>query len=514
MRQLFTIMMAMFFIIPSATAAERYYVNAISKDADYITIKDGDFTANIHYLTKVKIWSIFGEPVVNCWHKITEVQSVSYKGEFVHNIPQPVIAKISMDVDAHLFDLVHGNFAVASFICQSGVGKGFGKWGDNFPGSPNWGRFLFNIDTSYGRQYPSDDEHYTKFEERVNFVSAGDAKAFIKNALKVKYAVTGRSFPDYRGDLGAVKEWYKDQKEKDVLAQNDELARAMKREKEAQQAVADKNDFLSELDNEEYKKVAAKEMEGLAADGSLEPLKALNQIKDTDRTPWQKKEAYLAEMKRLGLEAMIAGKSKYPGTIAVASIQNNQTFKKNVVQAQGHVSKFLVGKGELYASVNGYTQQVALSQNGDFKSAIVLAAGANTVKLEFLTSNKTIMAQSTLNLTYSGKRSRLRATLTWDGNGSDLDLHVKGPAGHCYFEAKNVRNMSLDVDNTKGYGPENISTYPGYPGNYSIEVKNYANGRGNTATVYIYVDEALESVKKHQFSHDEEVWSVDTINLN
>jgi hypothetical protein len=49
-------------------------------------------------------------------------------------------------------------------------------------------------------------------------------------------------------------------------------------------------------------------------------------------------------------------------------------------------------------------------------------------------------------------------TLIWDKDGVDLDLHVEEPGGKEIFweEPKGARGGELDVDNTKGFGPENV----------------------------------------------------------
>jgi len=49
-------------------------------------------------------------------------------------------------------------------------------------------------------------------------------------------------------------------------------------------------------------------------------------------------------------------------------------------------------------------------------------------------------------------------TLIWDKDGVDLDLHVVEPGGKEVYweEPKGAQGGELDVDNTKGFGPENI----------------------------------------------------------
>jgi hypothetical protein len=49
-------------------------------------------------------------------------------------------------------------------------------------------------------------------------------------------------------------------------------------------------------------------------------------------------------------------------------------------------------------------------------------------------------------------------TLIWDKDGVDLDLHVVEPGGKEIYweEPKGDQGGELDVDNTKGFGPENV----------------------------------------------------------
>jgi hypothetical protein len=49
-------------------------------------------------------------------------------------------------------------------------------------------------------------------------------------------------------------------------------------------------------------------------------------------------------------------------------------------------------------------------------------------------------------------------TLIWNTDGVDLDLHVLEPGGKEIYweEPKGIQGGELDVDNTKGFGPENV----------------------------------------------------------
>ena len=81
-------------------------------------------------------------------------------------------------------------------------------------------------------------------------------------------------------------------------------------------------------------------------------------------------------------------------------------------------------------------------------------------------------------------------TLIWD-SVADIDLHVIEPGGKEIYwnDRKGNRGGELDVDNTDGYGPENIywmqqnpdgsrTLGPGPPGEYRWFVKYYGGNRG------------------------------------
>ena len=93
-------------------------------------------------------------------------------------------------------------------------------------------------------------------------------------------------------------------------------------------------------------------------------------------------------------------------------------------------------------------------------------------------------------------------TLTWDATPSDLDAHLYTPAIRdtddvvknfevSYVETGAVDSppfAELDVDNTRGFGPENITVYRNFPGDYIFAVHNYSGEDslgGSGATVRI-----------------------------
>ncbi len=76
-------------------------------------------------------------------------------------------------------------------------------------------------------------------------------------------------------------------------------------------------------------------------------------------------------------------------------------------------------------------------------------------------------------------------TLTWLSTPRDLDSHLLVPNGsHIYFASRGAIDSApfaqLDVDDTQGYGPENIAIYQAYEGIYRYYVHQYSTD-GNLA---------------------------------
>lgn len=73
---------------------------------------------------------------------------------------------------------------------------------------------------------------------------------------------------------------------------------------------------------------------------------------------------------------------------------------------------------------------------------------------------------------------RVRVVLSWDTDGSDVDLHVITPDGeHCFYGNRVLNNGgALDVDVTTGYGPEIFATPAPQAGTYLVYVNYYGAG--------------------------------------
>ncbi|BDX05628.1 YfaP family protein [Planctobacterium marinum] len=185
----------------------------------------------------------------------------------------------------------------------------------------------------------------------------------------------------------------------------------------------------------------------------------------------------------------------------------------SVIWIEGKVPN---NEGNYYLVVNGRKQRFAVDSRRRFKSAAILEWGDN--KIDLYGEVEGIKIKKGIEVGYTGRVSKIRVTLLWDKQG-DLDLHLKGPEGqHVYYSNKayssNNYEISLDVDNTSGYGPENISVFDSDKGSYSIEVVNYGSLNSVNATVHVFLDDEHFRTFRRQLNSSKEKWVVDVISLD
>lgn len=91
----------------------------------------------------------------------------------------------------------------------------------------------------------------------------------------------------------------------------------------------------------------------------------------------------------------------------------------------------------------------------------------------------------------AGQSGDVQVSLTWNTT-ADLDLYVTEPSGEViwYSHRTSATGGQLDVDDTNGYGPENIFWPVGSapPGQYSVTVKHYSGSLPTTYRVTVTVD--------------------------
>ncbi len=127
------------------------------------------------------------------------------------------------------------------------------------------------------------------------------------------------------------------------------------------------------------------------------------------------------------------------------------------------------------------------------------------------------------------KIDKLRIILTWGPQPKDLDAHLAGPdpdGGKFHIWYRNMRPIGgknfLDIDNTKGYGPETMTIYKPARGVYYYAVHNYSDrGRSaNTALSYsgavvqVYNNSRLIASFRPKKGKTGTVWNVFKIDEN
>jgi hypothetical protein len=192
-----------------------------------------------------------------------------------------------------------------------------------------------------------------------------------------------------------------------------------------------------------------------------------------------------------------------PVKIALDRDWNGSTVREGVIELKGRITgpKALLRQGVLKAE--GYEQPFDIAEDGRFSRQVVLRSGANTIRVS--AAGKHVDQRVTLDR----PASKLRATLTWNTGNSDIDLHIADPQGRvASYRNKSIGGMTLDVDNTRGFGPENIYVPSTVPGRYTVKVQNFARGTGTEATVFVFVDEQLKDVHKVRFTSDKQMVTV------
>lgn len=123
--------------------------------------------------------------------------------------------------------------------------------------------------------------------------------------------------------------------------------------------------------------------------------------------------------------------------------------------------------GEVQAPVSG----------GRFEGRVTLTPGENTVTASASQGE----AEATASVTVDAEidATVLMCELTWTRNGTDVDLWVTDPEGVTtgFTNRRPREGRLLDVDNTRGFGPETYTMSRPIAGEYQIRV-NYYRGAG------------------------------------
>jgi uncharacterized protein YfaP (DUF2135 family) len=132
-------------------------------------------------------------------------------------------------------------------------------------------------------------------------------------------------------------------------------------------------------------------------------------------------------------------------------------------------------KGPATLVVNGVPMPLRIEEDGAYARPYAFGSGSNSVEVR----SEGKRSRRQFYDAWPGKApAKLRVVLSWDTDGTDVDLHVVTPTGeHAWYGERVVPSGgAIDVDVTTGFGPE-IFAHPGpAPGLYHVYVNYYGAG--------------------------------------
>ncbi|MGZ7456595.1 hypothetical protein ACXPVS_07210 [Pseudomonas sp. Ma2-10] len=167
--------------------------------------------------------------------------------------------------------------------------------------------------------------------------------------------------------------------------------------------------------------------------------------------------------------------------VRILSPANNATTSSRIIDVSGDTQGYATNS-VLNVQFNGASQQVLTSDTGSFDTKVALKSGRNEIKVCVREKCSTVEVNADI------EKLSLMATLTWEA-GSDLDLRVETPSGNtCNFKKQSTRGeCTLDIDDTKGLRPENISVPLEAPaGEYRFTVINFSGKGGVSGRIQTY----------------------------
>jgi uncharacterized protein YfaP (DUF2135 family) len=154
--------------------------------------------------------------------------------------------------------------------------------------------------------------------------------------------------------------------------------------------------------------------------------------------------------------------------------------------------------------VNGTAMPMRIEPDGSFSRPYAFGKGSNSVEVRAPDNGPRKRVQF-YDTSVGKTQSRLRVVLSWDTDGTDLDLHVVTPSGqHAWYGDRVIKGGgALDVDVTTGYGPEIFSDPAPENGLYLVYVNYYGSGGDagdlTVAQVTIITNENTPDEKRQVF---------------
>ena len=193
-----------------------------------------------------------------------------------------------------------------------------------------------------------------------------------------------------------------------------------------------------------------------------------------------------------------------------AGFRQEVNYPASSVNAAGHGESALIRgaiarapktKTPALLVVNGIAMPLSLDETGRFQRPYSFGPGSNSVEVR--SPDGAAKRRMQFFDAYAGRpQSRLRIVLSWDSDGTDLDLHVIAPDGvHVWYGNRvGANGGALDVDVTTGYGPEIYGNPAPPPGVYHVYVNYFGSGGDDgdvtTAQVAIVTQENTLAEKR------------------
>ncbi len=170
------------------------------------------------------------------------------------------------------------------------------------------------------------------------------------------------------------------------------------------------------------------------------------------------------------------------------------------------ITGWIRGVGQAMLVVNGSERPLQVSgdmqSRRSFAATILIPPGQNTIVVSGKTKKGKLLRDS-VSFFARVPRLDLSVVLSWDTDGTDLDMHVSDPNGEeCYYGHKQTEaGGRLDVDDTDGYGPEVFTLANALEGEYTVKVKYYSsNGHAQSlAVVDVLMYEGTDAERRERF---------------
>jgi len=161
--------------------------------------------------------------------------------------------------------------------------------------------------------------------------------------------------------------------------------------------------------------------------------------------------------------------------------------------------------------------------NCHFSQQIVLAGSAQEVQhtVRVVAVAGALAAENSMTFSSQVPLMALLCTLTWNTGGTDVDFWITDPNGErCWYQNHTTGSgLTLDVDDTNGYGPENITSPAVIPGDYLVQVQYYSdhddeNAIGSDCTVVIQEGEGTPVNYYGYLADSGDLWNVTTLHYD